>query len=93
MVTGSAELSAKSPIGVIDSGVGGLTTVAQLSKLLPGENIIYAVTTATLVEHGISGSVSDKFTPADLHLLTLEMEKQFLAAAQAKAQAAAQPSA
>jgi len=32
---------AKSPIGVIDSGVGGLTTVAQLSRLLPGENIIY----------------------------------------------------
>lgn len=30
-----------SPIGVIDSGVGGLTTVAQLSKLLPGENIVY----------------------------------------------------
>jgi glutamate racemase len=34
-------VDAKSPIGVIDSGVGGLTTVAQLSKLLPGENIIY----------------------------------------------------
>ncbi|MDZ8274797.1 glutamate racemase [Microbacterium aquimaris] len=34
-------VDATSPIGVIDSGVGGLTTVAQLSKLLPGENIIY----------------------------------------------------
>jgi len=34
-------VTSKSPIGVIDSGVGGLTTVAQLSKLLPGENIIY----------------------------------------------------
>ncbi len=31
----------KSPIGVIDSGVGGLTTLAQLSTLLPGESIIY----------------------------------------------------
>ena len=30
-----------SPLGVIDSGVGGLTTVAALSKLLPGENVIY----------------------------------------------------
>ncbi|MGW9630936.1 glutamate racemase [Agromyces sp. NPDC055520] len=34
-------VTTQSPIGVIDSGVGGLTTVAQLSKLLPGENIIY----------------------------------------------------
>lgn len=33
--------SETAPIGVIDSGVGGLTTVAQLSKLLPGENIVY----------------------------------------------------
>lgn len=32
-------VDAKSPIGDIDSGVGGLTTVAQLSRLLPGENI------------------------------------------------------
>ncbi|WP_407316817.1 glutamate racemase [Isoptericola halotolerans] len=29
------------PIGVIDSGVGGLTTVKQLSDLLPGEDIVY----------------------------------------------------
>lgn len=29
------------PIGVIDSGVGGLTTVAEHSRLLPGENVIY----------------------------------------------------
>lgn len=34
-------VDARSPIGVIDSGVGGLTTVAQLSTLLPGENIVY----------------------------------------------------
>lgn len=34
-------VTAQSPIGVMDSGVGGLTTVAQLSRLLPGENIIY----------------------------------------------------
>lgn len=29
------------PIGIIDSGVGGLTTLQQVSQLLPGENIIY----------------------------------------------------
>ena len=30
-----------SPIGVIDSGVGGLTTVREALKLLHGENIVY----------------------------------------------------
>ena len=29
------------PIGVIDSGVGGLTVVRQLQSLLPGEDILY----------------------------------------------------
>lgn len=29
------------PIGVFDSGLGGLTAVRELKKLLPGENIVY----------------------------------------------------
>lgn len=29
------------PIGVFDSGVGGLTTVRELHKILPGEDIVY----------------------------------------------------
>ena len=29
------------PIGVFDSGLGGLTTVRELTQLLPGEDIIY----------------------------------------------------
>lgn len=33
--------TATMPIGVIDSGVGGLTSVAELRKLLPNEDIIY----------------------------------------------------
>lgn len=37
----SAMPTKNSPIGVIDSGVGGLTTVQQLTKLLPGEEIIF----------------------------------------------------
>ena len=31
----------KRPIGVFDSGLGGLTAVRQLRKVLPGEDIIY----------------------------------------------------
>ena len=29
------------PVGVFDSGVGGLTAVRELRKLLPSETIIY----------------------------------------------------
>ena len=29
------------PIGVFDSGLGGLTAVRELRRLLPGEDIVY----------------------------------------------------
>ena len=29
------------PIGILDSGVGGLTAVVQMNKLLPNESVIY----------------------------------------------------
>ncbi len=38
----------KRPIGVFDSGVGGLTVVKQIMKTLPQENIIYFGDTARL---------------------------------------------
>ena len=31
----------RNPIGAIDSGVGGLTVVRELQRLLPGEDIVY----------------------------------------------------
>lgn len=34
------------PIGVFDSGVGGLTVVREIIKQLPGENIVYFGDTA-----------------------------------------------
>ena len=36
----------KRPIGIFDSGVGGLTVVKQIIKALPHENIIYFGDTA-----------------------------------------------
>lgn len=38
----------KKPIGVFDSGVGGLTVVKEIMKLLPEENIVYLGDTANL---------------------------------------------
>ena len=31
----------KRPIGVFDSGLGGLTAVRELRRILPGEDIVY----------------------------------------------------
>ncbi|RMG65417.1 MAG: glutamate racemase [Calditrichaeota bacterium] len=36
------------PVGVFDSGIGGLTVVRQLMRLLPGEDIIYFGDTARI---------------------------------------------
>jgi len=40
------KLSRSSPIGVFDSGIGGLTVVKELMRLLPNENIVYFGDTA-----------------------------------------------
>ena len=34
------------PIGVFDSGLGGLTVLKEINKLLPNENIVYFGDTA-----------------------------------------------
>ena len=44
-------------IGVFDSGMGGLTTVKELNRLLPHENIIYFGDTAR-VPYGSRSPVS-----------------------------------
>lgn len=41
-------MSDKRPIGVFDSGVGGLTVVREIMDLLPGEDIVYLGDTANL---------------------------------------------
>ncbi|GAB6182422.1 glutamate racemase [Thermodesulfovibrio hydrogeniphilus] len=45
----------KKPIGIFDSGVGGLTVLKEISKLLPDEDIIYLGDTAR-VPYGIRSS-------------------------------------
>lgn len=40
-------LNAGNPIGVMDSGIGGLTVVRELQRILPGEDIIYLATVPT----------------------------------------------
>ena len=42
------------PIGVFDSGLGGLTAVKALRRLLPGEDLIYFGDTARVPYGGRS---------------------------------------
>lgn len=42
----AAELDARSPIGVFDSGLGGLTVTRAIRRTLPHENIVYLGDTA-----------------------------------------------
>lgn len=39
-------MSTNAPIGVFDSGIGGLTVVKELMEIMPGENLIYFGDTA-----------------------------------------------
>ncbi|MHB8129387.1 MAG: glutamate racemase [Mobilitalea sp.] len=41
-------MSSKAPIGVFDSGVGGLTVVKEIMRQIPGETIVYFGDTARL---------------------------------------------
>ncbi len=50
------------PIGVFDSGLGGLTAVRQLRRVLPGEDIIYFGDTGR-VPYGSRGRRSSASMP------------------------------
>ena len=39
-------MKSDAPIGVFDSGIGGLTVVREIRQMLPVENIIYVGDTA-----------------------------------------------
>jgi glutamate racemase len=45
-LSSAASLQQNNPIGIFDSGIGGLTVVKQLMHLLPNENLVYFGDTA-----------------------------------------------
>ena len=49
------------PIGVFDSGLGGLTVVRELSRVLPGEDILYLGDTARVPYGGKSPQTVQRF--------------------------------
>ena len=58
-----------SPIGVFDSGLGGLTAVKALRRLLPGEDLIYFGDTARVPYGGRSRETLLKYARQDIAFL------------------------
>ena len=60
---------AEQPIGVFDSGVGGLTVVAALMRRLPGESILYLGDTARLPYGDKSARTVRRYTRRNVDFL------------------------
>jgi len=63
------------PIGVFDSGLGGLTVVKEIIKLLPNENIIYLGDTARVPYGTRSKEIIKKFSVEDCNFLVKKKVK------------------
>ena len=57
------------PIGVFDSGMGGLTAVRRLRRLMPSENIIYFGDTARVPYGNRSRETLLQYARQDLRFL------------------------
>lgn len=63
------------PIGVFDSGIGGLTVVSALRNLLPAENIFYLGDTARVPYGGKSAATIERYSLEISGLLLAEQAK------------------
>ncbi|MEO6785972.1 MAG: glutamate racemase, partial [Chthoniobacteraceae bacterium] len=68
------------PIGVFDSGIGGLTVVAELRKLLPAESIFYIGDTARVPYGGKSQTTIERYSQELTGLLLAERAKLIVVA-------------
>src|SRR3954454_12411889 len=68
------------PIGVFDSGIGGLTVVAALRALLPNESIFYLGDTARVPYGGKSAATVQRFSLEIAQMLLGENAKTVVVA-------------
>ena len=68
------------PIGVFDSGLGGLTAFAELKRIMPGENIIYFGDNARIPYGTKSPALIKKYALQDTRFLTSVGVKAILVA-------------
>lgn len=70
----------KRPIGIFDSGLGGITTVREVKRLMPNEDIIYFGDTAR-VPYGSRGKETiKKYASQDIAFLLSKEVKMIIAA-------------
>lgn len=72
--------SSRQPIGVFDSGIGGLTVVAALRRLLPQENIVYIGDTARVPYGGKSRETIERYSMEISEMLLRERAKMIVVA-------------
>ncbi|MDQ6625286.1 MAG: glutamate racemase [Verrucomicrobiota bacterium] len=68
------------PIGVFDSGIGGLTVVSALRRLLPNESIYYVGDTARVPYGGKSATTVQRYSLEIASLLLSERAKTIIVA-------------
>ncbi len=68
------------PVGVFDSGLGGLTSVRELEKILPSEDIVYFGDTGRVPYGTRSAETIKKYSRDDLDLLLTKNVKAVLVA-------------
>jgi glutamate racemase len=68
------------PVGIFDSGVGGLTVVAEIFRLLPGENVVYFGDVGRYPYGGRSKETIIQFTKQDINFLLEHKVKLIIAA-------------
>ncbi|CAN5674015.1 glutamate racemase [soil metagenome] len=68
------------PIGVFDSGIGGLTVVSALRRLLPNESIFYLGDTARVPYGGKSAATVQRYSTEIAQLLLSENAKTIVVA-------------
>lgn len=76
----SEERSTTPPIGVFDSGIGGLTVVAELRRTLPSERILYVGDTARVPYGGKSPETVTRYAREISELLIGERAKLIVVA-------------
>jgi glutamate racemase len=73
-------MSAHAPIAVFDSGIGGLTVVSALRRVLPGEHIVYLGDTARVPYGGKSRETIERYSEEIAAQLTSEGAKMIVVA-------------
>lgn len=68
------------PIGVFDSGLGGLTAVRQINRLLPGENVVYFGDTGRVPYGTLGKDTIIKYARQDIDFLLRFGVKMIVAA-------------